>query len=84
MLGVYKEPPHSIGAKTNPQNLLIFSDCEGFGAANYSVSMNSRANFIKEMEEDAPDQVRQDPTTLVEWTMNAFNTAMRFTKCNLN
>lgn len=78
---LYQDP---IEARTNPESPLLFADCEGFGAANHSTATNSRAKSIKNMGENAPDHVQQDATKLKRWTMNTFDTAMRFMKRNLN
>jgi hypothetical protein len=78
---LYHDP---IEAETNPESPLLFADCEGFGAANHSAAANSRAKSMKNMGKVAPDHVRQDATKLGGWTRNAFDTAMRFIKRNLN
>lgn len=78
---LYHDP---IGARKKPSSPFLFADCEGFGAANHSAAANSRAKSIKNMEKEAPDDVRRDPTSLREWTFQQFETAMRFVKRRLS
>lgn len=72
-----------IAAKENPERPLLFADCEGFGTANHSAAANSRAESMKSIEANAPDQVRQDARELSKWTKKAFDTTMRFIKRTL-
>lgn len=46
-----------IESRTNPESPLLFADCEGLEAANYSTAAESRAQYIKGLEDQAPEDV---------------------------